>query len=207
MMSLGIVFFSSTVYFAELSECYQNKDTFVWYYKADDTRTPFQSIIHTFWWTVVTLCTVGYGDDVPRTTAGKIVASMCMICGILVLAFPITLLSASFAQVYDMSQAKKKRRKLKKLHDVSQRVIRRQSQISILTLCRLYREVSRDVGDAIGETRDSYVKVVRMLDYYDHAVEELQLIVQVRTVWLSRADMLACARVHRPHNGCYAHRP
>lgn len=186
MMTLGIIFFSSIVYFAELSECYQDDDSKVWYYKSDDSEVPFQSIIHTFWWTVVTMCTVGYGDQVPRTTAGKIVASMCMICGILVLAFPITLLSASFAQVYETTKEQKKRRKLQRLHDISRRIIRKQSRMSVLHLCRLYSEVARDVSDAIGETRDSCLREVRMLEYYDHAIEELQHVMQVWYITLGR---------------------
>jgi len=44
----------------------------------------------------VTITTVGYGDHVPVTGAGKAVASMCMVCGLIVISLPITIISANF---------------------------------------------------------------------------------------------------------------
>ena len=43
---------------------------------------PFDAI----WWTVVTLTTVGYGDTVPATGLGKIVAIMLMLSGVVLMA-------------------------------------------------------------------------------------------------------------------------
>ena len=40
------------------------------------------------WWAVVTVSTVGYGDVVPESTAGRIVAGVLMLAG--VSAIPIT---------------------------------------------------------------------------------------------------------------------
>jgi voltage-gated potassium channel len=40
------------------------------------------------WWAIVTVTTVGYGDVVPTSTAGRLVASVLMIAG--VSAIPIT---------------------------------------------------------------------------------------------------------------------
>ena len=45
---------------------------------------------------MVTMTTVGYGDDIPVTMVGKIIASLCMLTGILFLAFPIILVGAEF---------------------------------------------------------------------------------------------------------------
>lgn len=49
---------------------------------------------------VITMTTVGYGDVYPRTTAGKILAGMCSISGIILLAFPISVIVDNFNQVF-----------------------------------------------------------------------------------------------------------
>ncbi|XP_016355875.1 potassium voltage-gated channel subfamily A member 3-like [Sinocyclocheilus anshuiensis] len=53
---IGVILFSSAVYFAE----------------ADDPTSSFSSIPDAFWWAVVTMTTVGYGDMHPVTIGGKI---------------------------------------------------------------------------------------------------------------------------------------
>lgn len=52
----------------------------------DDPRTPFTSIPNAFWWAIVTMSTVGYGDQIPQTILGKTIASGAILSGVLVLA-------------------------------------------------------------------------------------------------------------------------
>lgn len=67
----------------------------------------FQSIPDGMWWAWVTLTTVGYGDVYPVTGAGKLIASAAMVTGLVVMAFPLTFLSSSFAQTMSELQQKK----------------------------------------------------------------------------------------------------
>jgi len=48
------------------------------------------------WWAVVTICTVGYGDKLPSSDAGKIVALVLMISGI----FLVALVTATIVSVF-----------------------------------------------------------------------------------------------------------
>jgi len=101
---LAIIFFSSLIFYAEQSDnATFNQKMGLWYYE-DGTVSPFTSIFHSAWWCIVTVTTVGYGDMYPITGAGKVVAAFTMICGILVLAFPMTILGASIGEVYSEQQ-------------------------------------------------------------------------------------------------------
>lgn len=83
--------------------------------KDDDLEeSPFQSIIHSFWFVIVTITTVGYGDMSPTTLEGKIVTSTAILNGIIVLAMPIGVVGANFSTEYDrVLEDKKRRQRLK----------------------------------------------------------------------------------------------
>lgn len=70
----------------------------------------FRSISKTFWWCMVTMTTVGYGDVVPQTTLGAFIASITMILGILCIALPTGVVATNFASLYQESVEKKKQR-------------------------------------------------------------------------------------------------
>ena len=59
---------------------------------------PFSSIPATFWWCVVTLTTVGYGDAYPLTAYGKLAAAFTMIASVVITALPISVIGANFTQ-------------------------------------------------------------------------------------------------------------
>jgi voltage-gated potassium channel len=57
----------------------------------------FGSLPATLWWAVVTLTTVGYGDVVPVTPLGRVVAALVMICGLGVFGLWTGILATGFA--------------------------------------------------------------------------------------------------------------
>lgn len=57
----------------------------------------FGSIPAALWWALATLTTVGYGDVVPITVAGKIVGGFVMIFGLAFFALPIGIVASGFS--------------------------------------------------------------------------------------------------------------
>jgi len=62
----------------------------------------FASIPDCMWWSIVTITTVGYGDAVPATRLGKVLAAITMCLGLLSVALPVTVLGSNFTKVMDM---------------------------------------------------------------------------------------------------------
>ena len=58
----------------------------------------FGSIPRALWWAIVTLTTTGYGDVTPITPAGRILAGIVMIAGILVFALWAGILASGYAE-------------------------------------------------------------------------------------------------------------
>ncbi len=59
----------------------------------------FGSIPRALWWAVATLTTVGYGDVVPITALGRVLAAVTALAGIAVIAVPTGIIAAAFTDV------------------------------------------------------------------------------------------------------------
>jgi voltage-gated potassium channel len=56
----------------------------------------FTSLGEGLWWSVQTVTTVGYGDVVPTTTAGRLVAALVMLLGLAFIAVITAAITSSF---------------------------------------------------------------------------------------------------------------
>ncbi|KAJ8984378.1 hypothetical protein NQ317_003526, partial [Molorchus minor] len=94
---LGLIFSSYFVYLAE-------KDAV-----DDDGKNTgsFSSYADALWWGVITVTTIGYGDTVPRTWMGKIVASCFSVFAISFFALPAGILGSGFALKVQQKQRQK----------------------------------------------------------------------------------------------------
>ncbi|KAF3829716.1 hypothetical protein GH733_001667 [Mirounga leonina] len=72
-------------------------------------RRDFSSVPASYWWAVISMTTVGYGDMVPRSLPGQVVALGSILSGILLMAFPVTSIFHTFSRSY--SELKEQQRR------------------------------------------------------------------------------------------------
>lgn len=81
---ISVMVFASAIYFAE----------------ADSEISHFRSIPDGFWWAVITMTTVGYGDMYPVTLWGKLIGSACAVSGVLTISLPVPVIVSNFNYFY-----------------------------------------------------------------------------------------------------------
>ena len=84
VICFSVILFSSAIYYAE--------------HKSNASM--FVSIPSAFWYTLVTMTTVGYGDYVPRTLAGKLIGGACAVNGVLIVAMVVPVVVNNFEFFY-----------------------------------------------------------------------------------------------------------
>ncbi|CAH8469952.1 unnamed protein product [Schistosoma turkestanicum] len=89
-----IVIFAALMYYAERFQYNPQND--------------FASIPVGLWWAIVTMTTVGYGDQVPKTYLGMIVGAMCAITGVMTISLPVPVIVSNFSRFYTHTQAQSK---------------------------------------------------------------------------------------------------
>lgn len=108
-LALGVLIFATMIYYAERIGA-----------KPDDpsgfNHTHFKNIPISFWWAVVTMTTLGYGDMYPQTWLGMIVGALCALAGVLTIAMPVPVIVNNFGMYYSLAMAKQKLPKKKKKH-------------------------------------------------------------------------------------------
>ena len=91
---ITVLIFACLIYYAEIA--------------FESPENDFSDIPVGFWWAVVTMTTLGYGDMYPRTGLGYLVGGLCAVTGVLVLALPVPVIVNNFALYYSHAQARSK---------------------------------------------------------------------------------------------------
>ena len=83
-LGIGVVICSGAIFYAELNV----------------VGSHFHSIPGSFWWAIVSMTTVGYGDMYPHSMLGKLIGTVTVVLGILSIALPVPVIVTNFNNFY-----------------------------------------------------------------------------------------------------------
>ena len=84
---IGMLVFATMIYYAERRDAVNPSDV-------------FSTIPIGFWWALITMTTVGYGDVYPITPIGYVVGTACAVSGVLMVALTFPVISNNFTLFY-----------------------------------------------------------------------------------------------------------
>lgn len=70
----------------------------IYYFENEAQPEQFKSVIHSLWWAVTTLTTVGYGDMFPVTAGGRFFTFFVLMVGLGIVAVPTGLIASALSQ-------------------------------------------------------------------------------------------------------------
>ncbi len=85
--------------------------------EANNINSSIDTLYKAFYWSIVTISTVGYGDITPITSEGRLVAIGVIIAGIAVFSFTTSIIVSAFTEKFDEIKETKNIDDLKKLQE------------------------------------------------------------------------------------------
>ena len=125
---IGMVIFATFMYFAEFDMPYN-----------------FPNIPIGFYWAIITMTTVGYGDYRPKSPLGFVVGSVCALCGMLATNLPIPIIANNFSLYYSYVQMKTRldRRQQKVDNSLKERAMKKCGHSEMITTKKQIIEVGQ----------------------------------------------------------------
>lgn len=80
----------------------------IYYFENEAQPEKFASVIHSLWWAVATLTTVGYGDIYPVTPGGKIFTFIVLLIGLGIVSVPAGLVASALSKARAMDEEQDK---------------------------------------------------------------------------------------------------
>ncbi|KAG5846165.1 potassium voltage-gated channel subfamily A member 1-like [Anguilla rostrata] len=161
---IGVILFSSAIFFAE----------------AEESGSHFTSIPDAFWWAVVSMTTVGYGDMYPVTIGGKIVGSLCAIAGVLTIALPVPVIVSNFNYFYHRETEGEEQAQLLNVSTPNIASDSNSSRRSSSTVSKSeYMEIDEDINNSIDNIREANLKTGNCIVANQNCVNKSKLLTDV----------------------------
>lgn len=72
----------------------------IYYWEKDEIDIKFKDIFICFYWVVIIMIIVGYGDMMFNIVMGKFIGSICVVCGVLIIVFLVLVIVNNFFLYY-----------------------------------------------------------------------------------------------------------
>jgi len=102
---IAVMLFSSLIYITERGVWDVDQKQFL---TTKGEVSKFDSIPSAFWFVMVTMTTTGFGDMVPTTFVGRLIAIPAMMCGILLIALPSIIVGRHFTTVWEVMRRRQR---------------------------------------------------------------------------------------------------
>lgn len=127
----------------------------IYLFEAEAPDSRVQSLMDALYWAVITLTTVGYGDIVPVTTEGRVVAMVLVFAGIGVISFATSIVVMAFHE------------KMRELHD--HRVYAEVERRSDLTIVCGFGRIGQVVAQRLAAADEPFVIIDKDIGSVDEA--------------------------------------
>jgi len=126
--------------------------------EANNPDSPINTLYQAFYWSIVTISTVGYGDVVAVSHEGKFVAIVVILAGIAVLAFTTSLFVSAFTE---------------KMEDIKEsKTIQDISQIKSVYIICGYGNIAKEVAKKLNSTKFHIVVIDKLNENVEKAKKD-----------------------------------
>lgn len=94
----------------------------IYYAENNSGQKTFSSIPSSFWWTIITFTSVGYGDAYPITAIGKFVASLAAVLGLCFNGLFIGIIGSAFMETIEHKKLIQGRHKENNIENIYEKV-------------------------------------------------------------------------------------
>ena len=115
----------------------------------------FDNIFKAAWFVLVTLTTVGYGDVVPSSTVGQLVSVVAIVCGVLFMAMPISIVGNEFTNVWAERELLQVTR--------SVQMLLKERNLTPAEVALVFREFDQDAGEDASLDQTEFGKALEVM--------------------------------------------